>query len=551
MYVDFSHLLYFCIVGNLFLDSIPLSHAKPLAQSVSTYPTSAVFGLDGLASTSGFVQQCKSRKVQSSRFHGLLRTRDASSRAEDVKKGFLHAWNAYQQNTFGADEIDPMTLEPKTTRNGWGATMVDGLDTLWIMGLHDQFDAVKEKVAKLNFRKGGGQLAKVFETNIRYVGGLISAYELSNDDVFLKKAKELADVLMDAFDTPTGVPWQMLEVETGKGSSEGGSGSSNNLAEIGSYQMEFFRLSQLTKDPKYHQAAQKVIDVILKNKPGEVPSYNVDGLYPTGFDTMSGKFTGGKASWGALGDSFYEYLIKTWYLSDFGLKRNLDMWNTSFDAFQKHIATKGVDDRMYMGLSDGKDFTSIQDTFTCFAPGTIALAGKLLDQKDSLDLAIKLGEACYNTFSSMPTNLGAESIGFLPKGSNPNYSGLSSTERDQVKKHGFYNENASYLLRPEVIESIFYLHRITGDSKYQEWAWNIWNGIKKNCKVDGGYVGIKNVQGGKSSGIIPNQESFVFAETFKYLYLIFSPSEISLDDYVFTTEAHPFKRNIPFNGSFS
>ncbi|KAJ1933502.1 hypothetical protein EC988_009100, partial [Linderina pennispora] len=88
-------------------------------------------------------------------------------RAEAVKQGFIYAWNGYKKYAYGFDEIDVLNKVPKTTRNGWGATLVDALDTLWIMDLKDEFREARNFVAQLNFRDGHGQLAKVFETNIR------------------------------------------------------------------------------------------------------------------------------------------------------------------------------------------------------------------------------------------------------------------------------------------------------------------------------------------------------------------------------------------------
>ncbi|KAJ1674526.1 hypothetical protein EV182_003103 [Spiromyces aspiralis] len=529
--------------------------AASLATSTVAAPSGTVkglAGLDGAFPTRKSVAQYRSRQVQSERLDKCRYRRCADrQRAEAIKRGFLHGWRQYHKYAFGTDELEPLTKEPKTTRNNWGATMVDALDTLWIMGLHDEFEEVRDRVADLNFKDGGGQLAKVFETNIRYVGGLLSAYELSGDHVFLKKATELADVLLQAFDTPTGVPWQMLDVETGKGSSESGEGSSTNLAEIGTFQLEFFKLSQLTRNPKYHQAAQQVIDVILRNEPSTDSEFKVDGLYPTSFDTLSGKFTGGKASWGALGDSFYEYLVKTWILSDFKTQRNRDLWYLVVDAFQKYLVKEGTDRRLYIGLSDGMDYNPTQDIFTCFAPGTIALGARILNNTEHLALAEELTEACYNVLRSTATNLGAEQYGFLPGGTDASSYGLDSSHEAEAKVRGFYTLNPQYYMRPEVIESIFYMYRITGDNKYRDWAWKIWKGIQANCRVDGGYAGIKDVNKGRSAGYVNGQESFVYAETLKYLYLIFAdPSVISLDDYVFNTEAHPFTRNITFDGSF-
>lgn len=97
-----------------------------------------------------------------------------------------------------------------------------------------------------------------------------------------------------------------------------------------------------------------------------------------------------------------------------------------------------------------------------------------------------------------------------------------------------------YILRPEVIEGWFYLWRVTRKNKYREWCWMAAKNIEKYCRTTGGYSGIKNVY---SSEVVHDdvQQSFVFAETFKYLYLTFSNDSIMpLNKWVFNTEAHAF-----------
>ncbi|KAJ2683547.1 hypothetical protein IWW39_005440 [Coemansia spiralis] len=508
-------------------------------------------GLKGHLPRQRDIERFMKSQVQASNFttsDSLRRIR--ANRAADIKDSFLHAWRAYKKYAYGADEINPLTLEAVTTRNGWGATLIDSLDTIHIMGLEDEFKEATDKVRAINFDKNDGEPSKVFETNIRYIGGLISAYELSNDKVFLKQATALADIMLEAFDTPTGIPWQMWDVQTGTGGSETGPSTLNNLAEIGTYQLEFFRLSQLTKDPVYHKAAQRVYDVVLdRNVPKKGSIYSVPGLYPIFIDIKTGKFLSGKPNLGGGSDSFYEYLIKTWALSGYQLQRSLDMWKESLKGIKKYIVSRGSDKRMYMGIGDDEGLDSISDTFTCFFPGTLALASRLLNDSESMDLAHELLLSSYNTFARTPTHIGPENFGFLPDGDDD--SDLLLAQRSEIKKYGFYLDRPYYLMRPEVIESIFYFYRITGDEKYADWIWEIWQGIKANCAVEGGFAGLRDVRLGREGGLIGKQESFVFAETFKYLYLAFTePNVISLDDYVFSTEGHPFKRSFSFNGTF-
>ncbi|KAJ2250478.1 hypothetical protein GGI13_004012 [Coemansia sp. RSA 455] len=479
------------------------------------------------------------------------------SRAEAIRQGFTHAWDGYKQYAYGADEIDVVNKVPKTTRNGWGATLVDALDTLWIMGMKDEFWKARDFVAKLDFRKDGGQLTKVFETNIRYIGGLLSAYELSDDKVFLEKAVELTDAIMPAFNTPLGLPWQMLNVTTGVGSSETPGKTSTNLAEIGTFQMEFYRLSQHTKNSTYHEAAQNVITVMLnKNKLNDPSSnYSIPGMYPIDFDMASGKFTSRATYWGGGGDSFYEYLAKTWILSDFMLERNIDMWSESIQSFKRYGVAESTSGHLFPGFVDGTKFYPYADTFTNFIPGTLGLISKIVGSDSYFDLAESLLEAGYSVFDKMPSSLGAEAIKFVRKNVPSDYLLMKNSSQSMVDQFGFSLERPYYLLRPELIESLFYMYRLTGKTIYADRVWKIWQGIQRNCRVPGGYVGTANVAVDDSASgtmdIINSTESFFFAETFLYLYLTFADHNlISLDEWVFTTEAHPLSRKYVFDGTF-
>ncbi|KAJ2599781.1 hypothetical protein GGF39_002090 [Coemansia sp. RSA 1721] len=532
---------------------IPLSHTTDRAAAAS-----GMFDRNGQKADPDRLTVLRQRKVQHSFADETPAEREIRlERAAAIKKGFLHAWNGYKKYAYGADEIDVLAKKSKTTRNGWGATLVDALDTLWIMDLKEEFWEARDFVAKLDFKKDGGQLAKVFETNIRYVGGLLSAYELSLDKTFLQKATELTDLLLPAFNTPFGLPWQMLNITTGVGSSESPGKTSTNLAELGTFQMEFFRLSQLTGNATYHEAAQKVLTVMLeKNNPADGnPNYVIPGLYPIDFDMMTGKFTNRAAYWGGGGDSFYEYLIKTYILSDFMLQRNLELWTESIQAFKQYAVARSNQGSLFTGFVDGAKFYPYTDTFTNFIPGTLALASKIVGSETYFKLAVDLLDGGYTTFDNMPSALGAEAIRFVRDNVPSDYLMLRENAKQQVSEYGFALEREYYLLRPELIESHFYLYRMTGNTTYSDRVWKIWQGIQRNCRVADGYVGTADVSvDASASGTmnsIDSTESFFFAETFMYLYLTFADQDtLNLDKWVFTTEAHPLSRQMTFDGTF-
>ncbi|KAJ2392520.1 hypothetical protein H4S02_000738 [Coemansia sp. RSA 2611] len=529
-----------------------------LASTQAMQPLGGVLDRQGNPANRQQLDALRSRTVQhdfSDETAEQRQTRHA--RAEAIKNGFMYAWGGYKKYAYGADEIDVIKRAPKTTRNGWGATIVDALDTMWVMGLKDEFARAQQHVVNIDFHNDGGQLAKVFETNIRYLGGLLSGFELSGDAVFLSKAVELADLLMPAFDTPLGLPWQMLNITTGVGSSETEGTSATNLAEIGTYQMEFFRLSQHTGNATYHEAAQRVITVMLeRNSPHDPTSlYTIPGMYPLDFDMLSGRFTGSAAYWGGGGDSFYEYLAKTWILSDFMLHRNLDLWRESVQALREYGTAESSDGFLFPGFVDGAKFYPYVDTFTNFVPGTLGLASKLVGSDTYFALAEQLLEAGFSVFDKMASSLGAEAVRFVRKNVGSDYLQLSAQGRAQVERYGIALERPYYVLRPELIESLFVMYRLTGKQEYADRVWGIWQGMQRNCRVENGYVGTGNVTvDAATTGVhnaIDSTESFFFGETFKYMYLTFADHDvISLDEWVFTTEAHPLKRGLVFDGVF-
>ncbi|WRX27259.1 Glycoside hydrolase family 47 - like 4 [Theobroma cacao] len=308
-------------------------------------------------------------------------------RREKVKEAMIHAWSSYEKYAWGNDELQPQSKNGVNSFGGLGATLIDSLDTLYIMGLDEQFQRAREWVANsLDFNKDYD--ASVFETTIRVVGGLLSAFDLSGDKVFLEKARDIADRLLPAWDTSTGIPYNIINLAHGN-----------------------------------------------PHNPGW-----------TGMDELA-----------------------------------------------------------------------------CFAPGMIALGSSGYgpdEAKKFLSLAEELAWTCYNFYQSTPTKLAGENY-FFNSGQDMSVG------------------TSWNILRPETIESLFYLWRLTGNKTYQEWGWNIFQAFEKNSRIESGYVGLKDVNSGVKDNMM---QSFFLAETLKYLYLLFSPpTVISLDEWVFNTEAHPIR----------
>ncbi|XP_019442660.1 PREDICTED: mannosyl-oligosaccharide 1,2-alpha-mannosidase MNS1-like [Lupinus angustifolius] len=438
-------------------------------------------------------------------------------RREKVKDAMLHAWTSYEKYAWGMDELKPETKIGVDSFGGLGATLVDSLDTLHIMGLDAQFKRAREWIAKsLDFNKNIE--VSVFETTIRVLGGLLSAYDLSDDELFLEKARDLADKLLPAWNTPSGIPFNRINLAYGNANNPSWQAGNSILADSGSEQLEFIALSQRTKDLKYQQKVEKVIKEFQRNFPE-------DGLIPIYINPLTGTLPSGTITFGAMGDSFYEYLLKAWIQGNKteAVKFYREMWETSMKGLESLIKKSTPSSFTYIAEKLGNELYAKMDELACFVPGMVALGSSGYGPGEAgkfMSLAEELAWTCYNFYQSTPTKLAGENYFF----------------RDEEDMTVGTSWN---IQRPETIESLFYLWRLTGNRTYQEWGWDIFQAFENNSRIEAGYVGLRDVTTGEKDNMM---QSFFLAETLKYLYLMFSPpSVISLDEWVFNTEAHPLK----------
>ncbi|KAL5825493.1 hypothetical protein ACOSQ3_021556 [Xanthoceras sorbifolium] len=393
-------------------------------------------------------------------------------RREKVKEAMIHAWSSYEKYAWGQDELQPQTKNGVNSFGGLGATLIDALDTLYIMGLDEQFQKAREWVANsLDFNKDYD--ASVFETTIRVVGGLLSAYDLSNDKVFLEKARDIADRLLPAWNTPTGIPYNIINLAHGNARNPSWTGGDSILADSGTEQLEFIALSQRTGDLKYQQKAEKTIAEISKTFPD-------DGLLPIYINPDRGGGSYSVITFGAMGDSFYEYLLKVWIQGNktAAVKHYREMWETSMKGLLSLVKRTTPSSFAYLCEKNGQSLTDKMDELACFAPGMLALGSFGYGPGDSekfLSLAEELAWTCYNFYQSTPTKLAGENYFF--------HAGEDMTVGTSWN-----------ILRPETIESLFYLWRLTGNKTYKEWGWNIFQAFEKNSRVESGYVGLKDHQ---------------------------------------------------------
>ncbi|KAJ2721393.1 hypothetical protein GGI07_004004 [Coemansia sp. Benny D115] len=470
-------------------------------------------------------------------------------RQQAVRDAMSHAWKGYVDYAYGKDELQPVSKTSNKRWGDWAITLVDSLDSLRLMDLESEYLEAKEFVRTLDFtRTPEGHQLQVFEMTIRALGGLLGAYELDEDPMLLKKAKEVGDILAIAYEnSATGLPASSLDVNGRKPVP----GTTLCIAEAGTVQLEFKKLSQRTGDPKYHKLAEGATEA-LEN--AERP---LKGLYPAFINTADGKYNlMTSITMGAYADSFYEYQLKQYILHDKQEKKFKDRYVTSTEAVKEHLVAKSDDGITYLGRWEYNMtvFYSEMEHLACFYPGVLALGAQVLDRPQDLLVAEELARTCYLSYNVMPTGLGPDkfSLRSKNKAKSPTVPADDDDDdeflreknaRSAMNKYGILPVDPRYVLRPETVESLFVLYRVTGDPKYQEWGWEIFNAIEKYTKIEAGYAAYNNVYDINTSyNHMDSMESFFLAETLKYLYLLFSPTDLlPLDEYVFNTEAHPFK----------
>ncbi|KAK8008979.1 glycosyl hydrolase family 47 [Apiospora marii] len=478
------------------------------------------------------------------------------SRRTEVRDAFVKSWNSYKKHAWMYDELTPVSGRGKDTFGGWAATLVDSLDTLWIMELRDEFRHAAAAAVTLDWAKTRDSSCNVFETTIRHLGGLLSAYDLSKEAALLQKAIELGDMLYAAFDTDNRMPPFYLDFDLAK---EGAMapGVHDPSAAVTSSGLEFTRLAQLTGQDKYYDAIDRVARVLDKTQ----NTTRLPGMWPTFLNMRNLDFSGQRGfTLGAMADSLYEYFPKMYAITG-GLEPMYEkLYRDSMDAVIKHLLfrpmTPDEDDilftgSVYVSSQNGPELDAEGQHLGCFAGGMFGLGGKLFNIPEHLKIAEKIARGCAWAYNAFP-------IGIMPEAfSLYSCTNMESCPWDEVYwqgtgdkrlPKGFKNMiEPKYILRPEAIESLFFMYRMTGNPEYQEMAWGMFQSIKKATETRLAFSAISDVTVAKAGQTDKqdSMESFWTSETLKYFYLIFSPPDlVDLDKYVLNTEAHPFLRPV-------
>ncbi|KAH6640557.1 glycoside hydrolase [Chaetomium tenue] len=478
-------------------------------------------------------------------------------RADAVKEAFQVSWDGYYEHAFPHDSLRPVSNGYADDRNGWGASAVDAFSTALVMEDWDVIDQILEYVPTIDFNKTETEVS-LFETTIRYLGGLVSAYDLltgplrdrvkQTPDVkaVLTQAKRLANNLKIGFDTPSGVPDNNLYFNPPR---KGGS-TTNGIATIGTLVLEWTRLSDLTRDPEYAKLSQKAESYLLKPQPSWSESF--PGLIGTNVRLEDGKFVDGNGGWGGGTDSFYEYLIKMYLYDPDRFPDYRDRWIAAADSSIKYLVSHPTTkpDLTFLAMWQGKELRFVSQHLACFNGGNFILGGLTLNEPKYTDFGLLLVDGCRATYTATATGIGPETFRWQDSTRPLNATNNPPAPADQAAFYedaGFWISSANYVLRPEVIESYYYAYRATGDPKYQEWAWEAFERVNRTCRVGSGYSSVKDVNKEGGGGFDDFQESFWFAEVLKYSYLIHSedaPWQVKADhtnEFVFNTEAHPVR----------
>lgn len=414
--------------------------------------------------------------------------------SERIVLSFQHAWQAYMKYARGYDDLRPVSTKGHNWyKNTFVMTAIDGFDTMVLMGLTKESEEAKKLILdSLDFNRD--ITVQNFEITIRILGGLISAYQLEGDSVFLEKAADLGNRLLPVFNSPTGMPYWGVNLKTGQVKNP-----VSNPAETGTLMLEFGTLSKLTGNPEYYEKAKKAV-VALYNLRSPI------GLVGDAVNVETGVWLSTNSHIGGRIDSYYEYLLKSWLLfNDPDFKT---MWDYSIKAVNTYLEDS-TQSGLWYGQSDmttGARTATKYGALDAFFPAVLALQG-------DMKRAEALQESNYKMWN------------------------LHKIEPEQLNYSTMKVTNPAYILRPENIESAYYLYHFTKDPKYLEMGQTYFESIESYCRVKYGYTSLKNVITKEKGDAM---ESFFLAETLKYLYLLFAPEDkIDWQKTIFNTEAHP------------
>jgi ER degradation enhancer, mannosidase alpha-like 2 len=416
---------------------------------------------------------------------------------EMAKNEFRHAWQGYMRYARGHDALKPLSKQPHDWYNhSLLMTPVDAFDTMLLMGLTTEAAEAKQMILdSLSFDRD--MEVQSFEITIRLLGGLLSAYQMDGDRRFLTLAEDLGRRLLPIYNSRTGMPYRYVNLKTGAIRD-----SINNPAEIGTALLEFGTLSRLTGNDEFYQKPKAAL-VRLFDARSSI------GLVGTWINVETGEWTNTSSHIGGAIDSYYEYLIKAWIL--FGDEDCLRMYTESMQAVNRYLPDSTANGLWYgrVDMNTGVRTATVYGSLETFMPAMLILGGDTVRARQLQESGLRMWK-------------------------------LHGIEPEQIDYSSMTVTHPQYYLRPEIIESAYYLLQATGDARYREMGETFFHALVKYCRTEAGYAYLDDVATKKEAN---GMESFFFAETLKYLYLLSDPTAIDFSSVIFTTEAHPLRRS--------
>jgi len=492
---------------------------------------------------------------------------DQQFRADAVIEQFRFAWDGYYRYAYPHDDLLPANNSFRDSRNGWGLLMIDALDTAIIMEQQDIVDIILDFVPTIDFTKNNSTrpvTTSLFETNIRYLGGLLSSYDLlqgpfshlASDNgkvkALLDQAKSLGDTLKFAFDTPTGLPVNLIYVDnqTFTDSAVGDNGHYvAGLAEIGTLVLEWQRLSDLSGDPTYGDLAQRAEHYWFEGT--EV----WPGLTGSTFDVTTGEILDVYGGWTSGNDSAYEYLIKMYVYDPARYQNYSQRWQEAADSTIAHLLSSPNPrpDLTMAGAFSGFVVQNYSEQLACFIGGNFILGGAVLDRPEYTDYGLKFSEFCANGYRYAASGIGPILYSWNETLlQDPDLHLANQTDLYQ-RAGWFIPDNSAFFngQAPEAVESWYYAFQSTGDQYWRDVAWAYTVAQNRTERVGSGFSSINNVLSESGDGTQNFMASYMLAEVLKYQYLIQVPNtdgewnvlagKDKANTFVYNTEAHPIR----------
>ena len=398
--------------------------------------------------------------------------------ADEVREEMRWAWRHYRDHAWGKDQIRPISGGSESfplEDHHVGLSLIEAMDTLWLMGLDAEFaEAIGWVRRELSFDIDGE--VSVFETIIRLVGGLLSAHLASNDPLVLGKARDLADRLLPAFASETGMPYRFINLRTGAVRDP-----ASNPAETGTCIAEFGTLTRLTGDPRYARAAKRAQTAMFARR-------SPIGLLADRIDVRTGAWLSRRATVGPPSDSFYEYCWDGWQL--LGDRDYLAMYRALTAAILKYQRHDAAGRLWFVDVDylTGRQLSNEQDELASFYGGLLAQGG-----------AAATGAACTASWSWLQ-----DRYGILPEGYDDATGAITAPG------------NA---LRPELADAAFNHWLLDGREHWREVGAAHFRNMKRWNRARYGYAVIEDVVAKRQGDHCPG---YWWSEQMKYYWLMFS-----------------------------